>query len=134
MSEKIDKKSAATLAKTLAMMCVRNTILEEFHCGLSPVSKTGDYTDVKVVDAEGEIPWNELARLNDREMRALMKQVVNRLYTFFLMAPDYYFSDTVHRWANHAEKWDAPELDETFLKMIDEQKARLGDRPPDKPS
>jgi hypothetical protein len=132
MNEENEKKIAASTAKTLAMMCVRNTMLEEFHAGLSPVSKTGDYTDVKVVDAEGEIPWNELSRLNDREMKALMKQVVNRLYTFFLMASDYYFSDTVHRWANHAEKWDAPELDEIFLKTIEEQKARLANPPPDK--
>jgi hypothetical protein len=131
MNAEQEKKTAASTAKTLAMMCVRNTMLEEFHAGLSPVSKTGDYTDVKVVDAEGEIPWNELSRLNDREMKAFMKQVVNRLYTFFLMSHDYYFSETVARWANHAEKWDAPELDEAFLEFIGQG---MADRSRDKPS
>ena len=53
-----EKRIAAKLAKTLAMLCVRNTALEGLHAGTTPVSKTGDYSDVVVIDAEGrEIPW-----------------------------------------------------------------------------
>ena len=36
------KRIAARLAKVLAMMCVRNTKLENLHAGLVPVTKTGD--------------------------------------------------------------------------------------------
>ena len=115
-----DKASAASLAKTLAMMCVRNTVLEDLHAGKVPVSKTGDFSDVKVVHAEGEIAWNDLSRLSDDEMRLLMKQIVDRLYTFFLASPDY--GQAVSRWADAAAQWDDPELDEAFLRYIGKKK------------
>ena len=35
---------------------------------------------MKVVTPFGEIPWIELSRFNDREMKALMIDVVNRTY------------------------------------------------------
>jgi hypothetical protein len=37
------------LAKLVAHDCFRNTKLEDFHSGKYPSSKTGDYSDVKVV-------------------------------------------------------------------------------------
>jgi len=71
------------------MLCVRNTKLEDLHAGITPVSRTGDYSDIVVIDAEGrEIPWTEVSHLDDETMRALMRQIVNRLYTFHLMADD----------------------------------------------
>jgi hypothetical protein len=33
----------------------------------------------------GEIPWSELSRLNDEEMKVLMIEVVNKTYTFLSM-------------------------------------------------
>jgi hypothetical protein len=47
------------LAKFFARECFRNSKLEELHIGKSPISETGDYSDVKVVTPSGEIPWNE---------------------------------------------------------------------------
>ena len=47
------------LAKLMAHDCFRNTKLEDFHSGKYPTSKTGDYSDVKVVSPFGEIPWKE---------------------------------------------------------------------------
>ena len=44
------------IARYIALHGVRNTNLEDLHSGLCPKSKTGDYSDVKVVDAFGEIP------------------------------------------------------------------------------
>ena len=123
MSEENEQRSAANLAKVLAMMCVRNTFLEELHSGRVPVTRTGDYTDVQVVDAQGEMPWVEASRLNDDEMKRLMKQIVNRLYTFFLKADDPRFQETIHRWAMAAGKWDEPEPDKAFLEMIEQCKA-----------
>jgi hypothetical protein len=77
------------MAKTLAMMCVRNTGLETLHAGKVPVTHVGDYSDVRVIDADGrEIAWNDASHLDDDQMRALMKEIVNRLYTFNVSIDD----------------------------------------------
>jgi len=73
------------LAKTMALQCFRNTALEDLHAGASPGSKTVDFSDVKVVSPYGEIPWSELSRFNDAEMKALMIDVVNHCYNFLLV-------------------------------------------------
>ncbi|MCI8554728.1 MAG: hypothetical protein HFJ80_07285 [Clostridiales bacterium] len=74
------RKKLKKMAQMLAVMGVRNnTELEDLHAGISPVSKTGDYTDVKVVTPYGEIGWNELSRINDKEMRSLMLSVERAL-------------------------------------------------------
>lgn len=70
------------LAKHIALRCFRNSILEEFHAGTVPDSKCGDYSDVVVSTPYGEIPWIELSRLNDAEMKVLMINVVNHTYHF----------------------------------------------------
>ena len=71
------------------MLCVRNTQLETLHAGLSPVTRTGDYSDVFVTDADGRrIPWSEVSHIDEDEMRDLMRDIVNRLYTFHLEADD----------------------------------------------
>jgi len=58
---------------------VRNTELENLHAGITPSSKTGDYSDVKVVTPYGEIPWDNLSRISDVEMRVLMLDVEQSL-------------------------------------------------------
>ena len=73
-----------------------------------------------VIDADGrEIPWPEVSHFDNDAMRGLMRQVVNRLYTFQLLAGDPRFQDAIARWETVARKWDEPELDEGFLKAID---------------
>ena len=57
-------------AVALAETAVRNnTPLEDLHAGTFPSSKTGDYSDVRVVTPYGEIPWNAVSRLSDEEMK-----------------------------------------------------------------
>ena len=68
------------LAKYLAQQCFRNTMLEDLHAGITPDSQIGDYTDVVVRSPYGEIPWPNLSRLNDEEMKALMIDGVNKTY------------------------------------------------------
>jgi ligand-binding SRPBCC domain-containing protein len=68
------------LAKHMALQCVRNTRLEELHAGTAPWSPAGDYSDVVVKTPAGEIPWPQVSRFNDEEMKALMVDVVNRAY------------------------------------------------------
>jgi hypothetical protein len=70
------------LAKYMVQQCFRNTVLEDFHCGITPDSATGDYSDVVVKSPYGEIPWPLLSRLSDEEMRTLMKDCVNKTYQF----------------------------------------------------
>jgi len=48
MNEDDEKRIAAKLATIMAMLCVRNTQLETLHAGLTPVTRTGDYSDVFV--------------------------------------------------------------------------------------
>jgi hypothetical protein len=70
------------LAKYLVLQCFRNSMLEDLHAGTSPSSASGDYSDVSVNSPYGVIPWPEVSRLNDDEMKRLMIDVVDRTYRF----------------------------------------------------
>ena len=84
-----DEKHCAEVAKTLTAMCIRNAEIENFHAGKKLISKTGDYSDIKVIDAEGnEFLWPEVSHISDNEMKILIKGIVNRLYTFFMQGDD----------------------------------------------
>ena len=57
------------------MIRVRKTMLEDIHAGIEPVSHTGDFTDVVVIDANGRrIAWPEVSRT-----RELVDAVLQRL-------------------------------------------------------
>src|SRR5271165_3646161 len=77
-----DRELRSDLAKMLVGLCVRNTKLENLHAGKSPISLEGNHSDVKVVSSAGEIPWAELSRISDEEMKALMIEIVNKVFTF----------------------------------------------------
>lgn len=119
MMDEDEKRIVAKLAKVMAMMCVRNTKLEDIHAGRVPVTKTGDYSDVTVLDAEGrKIPWTEVSHIDDGQMRELMKDIVNRLYTFQMRIDDPMFQSSIDRWAAVAAKWDEPKSNEgVFLEI-----------------
>ena len=109
---------AAQLAKAMAMVCVRNTCIENLHAGRSAITAVGDYSDVHVVDADGHsIPWTEVSRIDDAEMRALMHEIVDRLYTFLIRIDDQAFRAEVERWALAAQVWDEPRTD-AFLAAV----------------
>ena len=78
-----DVQLASLLVSTMALLCVRNTALEDIHAGRVPVTRTGDYSDVTVVDADGRrIPWPQVSHFDDDAMRDLMREIVDKLYTF----------------------------------------------------
>ena len=59
-----EQRLIASISKSMAVMCVRNTTLEDIHVGIAPVSHTGDFSDVVVIDANGRrIPWPEVSRI-----------------------------------------------------------------------
>lgn len=104
------EEAAKRLALGMAVFCVRNTYLESLHAGTAPSSQAGDYSDVKAVSPYGEIPWTKLSRFNDDEMRTLMKEVVNRLYTVLLRLDDRRFRSGLENWGRlFARKWDEPQ-------------------------
>jgi hypothetical protein len=76
------RRDLKVFAKSLVETCMRNSELENLHAGITPDSATGDYTDVKVVTPYGEIPWAQLSRISDAEMKVLMIDVVDRVYTY----------------------------------------------------
>lgn len=108
-------ETTSLLIRTMAMLCVRNTKLEDIHAGILPVTRTGDYSDVTVIDADGNrIPWNRVSHFDDDAMRDLMRQVVDRLYTFHLRLDDPGFLDEIGIWMRAASRWDPPKLDESM--------------------
>lgn len=126
---KVDsRKAQSELAKIMAAACVRRGYLEKLHSGRTPVTRSGDYSDVKVIDAEGrEIPWTEVSRIDDEEMKMLMTGVVNRMYTFlartlFSAKEDETFHHAVDRAAAPWTKgWDDPQYLADFLMPTSEK-------------
>ena len=125
------KTSQSEFAKLIAAACVRRGYLEKLHSGFTPVTRTGDYSDVKVIDAEGrEIPWNHVSRINQDEMKTLITGVVNRIHTFFART---IFSATKYQAFEHGlersarpwtKTWDEPEYLADFLMPAEEEQHR----------
>lgn len=108
--KRMEENIAKRLALSMAVLCVRNTILEDIHHGKEPDSQVGDFSDVKVVTPTREIPWNEVARIRDDEMKLLMQEIVNKLYTTILRLEDSVFLERMETYARgfHAS-WDKPQ-------------------------
>ncbi len=111
-----DDCQTSLLVRMMAQQCVRNTALENIHAGTGPVTRTGDYSDVTVVDAEGRrIPWPEVSHFGDDDMRALMREIVDNLYTFMLLSREPGFLEQAGIWMLSARRWDEPKIVEPFL-------------------
>jgi hypothetical protein len=124
------KKSQSEFAKVMAAACVRRGYLEKLHAGVPPVTRSGDYSDVKVIDADGrEIAWNEVSRISQDEMKTLMTGVVNRIHTFlartlFSATEDKAFHQALDRAAVPWTKgWDEPEYLAHFLMSPSEKQS-----------
>lgn len=111
-----ERRQMEDLAKSMVELCVRNTVLEDFHAGRYPQSRAGDYSDVRVVTPDGEIPWNDLSRISDEEMKTLMIEVIDRVFTY-LSFPEILGAIPGGR------TWDRPKLDAALMKTV---QRRLG--------
>ena len=99
------------LAKAVVAYSFRNTsAIEDIHAGITPVSHTGDFSDVVVVDAAGNrIPWNEASRISQAEMKAMMQTAVNRVYAVLAHEGDAEFEEDILRHAlAFTQGWDEP--------------------------
>ena len=114
--EMLPDAAARKIALALVEHCVRNTGLENLHAGITPDSLAGDYSDVKVVTPYGEIPWPQVSRLSDKEMKALMIEVVDRVYTFLTHMDDLVF-------VRDAARWDRPKLDANLVRLAQRRAA-----------
>lgn len=93
-------------------MCAIQPRLETRHRGLSPISKTGDYSDVVLVVAEGRRPpWPEVSRFDEDEMYDPIREIVNKIYTFLVKAEDPNFIAWRDFVRPQSCKWDGPKLD-----------------------
>jgi hypothetical protein len=113
---KAERQDLARITLALVETCVRDTLLEDLHTGRTPISPAGDFSDVKIVSPAGEIPYLQASRISDEEMKALMIQVANRVFTF-LSFPDHPIR------LGGAARWDAPQLDEAMMGAIRRQRA-----------
>ena len=122
----------ATLTKTMALLCVRNTKLEDIHAGITPQTRTGDYSDVFVIDADGrKIPWPRVSHFDDDAMRDLMRQVVDRLYTFDMLLDVPGFLESIGIWMRAAQRWDDPKLDDDLMAGMRWRRKIPGESGPD---
>ncbi|MBB5745722.1 hypothetical protein [Brevundimonas variabilis] len=112
-----DRRDAERLALSLVEICVRNTQLETLHAGTSPRSKCGDFSDVTVVTPYGDIAWTDLSRISDEEMKALMIEVVDRVFTFVS------FPEVMAGLRTSTGRWDRPRLDENLMKTVRRRQA-----------
>ena len=119
MSTKAKEKSAAYIAKLLSLLCFRNP-LEDLHAGISPQTKSGDYSDVKIVDGYGqETPWNAASRISDDEMKEIVIQAVNLVYTFMIKQDDPKFYPALNEFYCATSAWNKPEIDAGLMSLVD---------------
>jgi hypothetical protein len=119
-----EERIAANFSKIMAMICIRNTRLEDLYAGVQPVTLTGDYSDVSVVDRSGQaIPWPEASHIDAAQKTALMREIVNRLFTFHMGRDDPSFRDHLDLWITASDQWDNPVLDRAFLDAVAELRA-----------
>ena len=75
MNEVIAKR----LALNMALMCVRNTCIEDVHAGVEPSSKAGDFSDAKLVTPYGEIRRCERVQLKRQQETHASRTQAGRL-------------------------------------------------------
>lgn len=106
-----DPEIQQRMAKHIALKCFRNSVLENLHSGKVPNSQTGDYSDVIVHTPFGQIPWNELSRFDDAEMKALMIDVTDKVYHYIQeLFDDVRGGELIYKLAKKdpAPDWDIP--------------------------
>jgi len=118
MQSELEKRSIGRVAQKIALRCVRNTSIENIHAGRAVRSKAGDYSDVTVVTPYGEIPWTDVSRISQDEMKTFNKEVVNKIFTVLIMlgrgcemkeGPNAFYAP---------HNWDMPEIDPDIERLF----------------
>ena len=107
-----ERRAFRRLAQALVEVCVRNSGIEDLHAGTFPDSRRGDFSDVKVVSPYGEIPWTDLSRISDEEMKRLMIEIVDRVFTFLT------FPEELAVRSAQTRTWQRPRLDPRLMQTV----------------
>ena len=119
-TESMALRGTAGTAKTMGLLCVADSKLGEFGAGQRPVTRTGDYSDVVVVDADGRIiPWQRVARLDAAEMDRTMREIVDRLYTFLRNLEAAELSVLRDHRQDETSQWDRPKENPGLKKQLE---------------
>ena len=103
-------------ARAIVLNGFRDTVLENIHSGEDPVSRTGDFSDVKVVTPDGEIPWTKVSRITQAEMKELIIEAFNVTYTALTNMTNIPFVEGFAKSAmNETRSWNPPEIDEALV-------------------
>ena len=68
----------------------------------------------QVMSPYGEIPWHQVGRISDEEMRRLMEDIVNRLYTFLFHLLT---SGEPERGVPLPKNWSPPQIEASIAEM-----------------
>ncbi|MGH7028202.1 hypothetical protein [Brevundimonas sp.] len=122
-----ERRDTERLALAIVETCVRNTGLETLHAGTFPRSAAGDYSDVTVATPYGDIPWTDVSRISDEEMKALMIEVVDRVFTYMS------FPEELAGGRTSTSGWDRPRLNADLMKTVRRRQAgrEFGEPDPD---
>ena len=97
----------------MVQQCFRRTeILEGIHAGEGPRSKTGDYTDVVVKTPTQRIPWTNLSRISQGEMKQLMREAVDKTHAVLRMLLDKDRGEELLKFLQSQDlvsEWDKPQ-------------------------
>ena len=119
-TEEMARRGAASMAKMIGLMCVADSKLGDFKEGLCPVTRTGDYSDVVVVDADGRtVPWQRVARFDASEMRQTRREIVDKLYTFLLNWDEAELVALRDHRRDETPEWDRPREDPGLKKQME---------------
>lgn len=102
---------ARRMAKALAFLCLNEHFKQPLHNGKKPLSKTGDYTDVFITDAEGHrIIWCQACRVSAVEKTMMMEDVVSGIYDFLLNMEKDAYSRRLEDAYKASKDWNDPRL------------------------
>ena len=120
VSETMALRGAGSTARMMGLLCVADSKLGEFGEGKCPVTRTGDYSDVVVVDADGRInPWKRVARLDRTEMDRTMREIVDRLYTFLRNMEAAELATLRKHREDETSQWSRPRVNPGLKKQLE---------------
>ena len=120
VTETMVRRGTASMAKSMGLMCVADSGLGKLTEGECPVTRTGDYSDVVVVDADGRIiPWRRVARFDAKEMRQTRREIVDKLFTFLLNMQEEEMEALRDHRRSETSKWDSPREDAGLKKQME---------------
>lgn len=109
----LDERTLMNLAVSIVANCMTSgSTMKMLNAGKEVASKTGDYSDVTIIDAEGnKSTWAETAKILHKDMDAIKKDVTDHIYTFLTnMGNELYLDDFLDRGKRNSINWEEPEL------------------------